>query len=41
MIECDRHGDGARGVLRAARTIRVPVDDAGVIRDADTPEDLA
>lgn len=41
MIECERHEDGARGVLRAARTIRVPTDDAGVIRDADVPEHLA
>ena len=41
MIECADHDDGARGVLRAARTIRTPVDDDGVVRDADTPEDLA
>jgi hypothetical protein len=41
MIACADHPDGARGVLRAARTIRVATGDAGVIRDADTLEDLA
>ncbi|MCE9573609.1 MAG: NTP transferase domain-containing protein [Deltaproteobacteria bacterium] len=35
------HPDGARGVLRAARTVRVAVDDPGVRRDVDTPEALA
>jgi molybdenum cofactor cytidylyltransferase len=35
------HPDGARGVLRAARTARVAVDDPGVIADVDTPADLA
>lgn len=33
--------DGARGVLRAARTVRLAVDDPGVIRDVDTPAALA
>ena len=41
MIACGDAIDGARGVLRAARVIRVPVLDDGVLRDADTPEDLA
>jgi molybdenum cofactor cytidylyltransferase len=38
------HGDnGARSVLRehAAAVIEVPCDDPGVVRDIDTPEDLA
>jgi hypothetical protein len=42
LIACVDHADGARGVLRAAaRVVRVPVLDDGVLRDADTPEDLA
>ncbi|RXZ31079.1 nucleotidyltransferase family protein [Oxalobacteraceae bacterium CAVE-383] len=38
------HGDnGARGILRghASAVIEVPCDDAGIVRDIDTPEDLA
>jgi molybdenum cofactor cytidylyltransferase len=41
LAHCEDHADGARGVLRAARVIRVAVDDPGVIRDVDVPEDLA
>jgi molybdenum cofactor cytidylyltransferase len=40
MARCDQHADGARGVLRAARVIRVAVDDPGVRRDVDVPADL-
>jgi molybdenum cofactor cytidylyltransferase len=40
MIACGDHPDGARGVLRAARVVRVSVDDPGVVRDVDRPEDL-
>lgn len=32
--------EGARGVLRAARSVGVDVDDPGVVRDVDTPADL-
>lgn len=41
LAACADAPDGARSVLRAARVIRVPVDDAGVVRDVDTPADLA
>ncbi|HTJ45562.1 MAG TPA: nucleotidyltransferase family protein [Kofleriaceae bacterium] len=41
LAACGDHPDGARGVLRAARVRRVPVDDPAILRDVDLPEDLA
>ncbi|HEU4729047.1 MAG TPA: nucleotidyltransferase family protein [Kofleriaceae bacterium] len=40
LAACAGRADGARGVLRAARSIAVEVDDPGVVRDVDTPADL-
>jgi CTP:molybdopterin cytidylyltransferase MocA len=40
LAACGRLLDGARGVLHAARGARVAVDDPGVVRDVDEPEDL-
>jgi molybdenum cofactor cytidylyltransferase len=42
LAACGGAPDGARGVLAAAgaATLRIEVDDAGVIRDVDRPEDL-
>jgi CTP:molybdopterin cytidylyltransferase MocA len=40
LAACSDQGDGARGVLRAARVAAVEVDDPGVLRDIDTPADL-
>jgi CTP:molybdopterin cytidylyltransferase MocA len=40
LAACGGRPDGARGVLRAARVAAVDVDDPGVVRDIDTPEDL-
>jgi molybdenum cofactor cytidylyltransferase len=40
LAACGADADGARGVLRTARTVRVTVDDPGVIRDVDAPADL-
>jgi molybdenum cofactor cytidylyltransferase len=40
LAACAESADGARGVLRAARVARVPVEDPGVVRDVDRPEDL-
>jgi CTP:molybdopterin cytidylyltransferase MocA len=39
LAACTDQPDGARGVLAAARTVRVEVDDPGVVRDVDRPED--
>jgi CTP:molybdopterin cytidylyltransferase MocA len=39
LAACAGHPDGARGVLRAARSIAVEVDDPGVVHDVDTPAD--
>jgi len=41
LAGCGGAADGARGVLRAARALAVEVDDPGVVRDVDTPADLA
>jgi CTP:molybdopterin cytidylyltransferase MocA len=41
LAGCGEAADGARGVLRAARLQAVDVDDPGVVRDVDTPADLA
>ena len=42
LATCGGEPDGARGVLAAAgaAVVRIEVDDAGVIRDVDLPEDL-
>lgn len=40
LAACVDHADGARGVLRAARSVAVDVDDPAVVRDVDTPADL-
>ncbi len=32
---------GARALLQAAPTLRIPTDDGGVVRDVDVPADLA
>ena len=40
LAACGEAPDGARGVIRAARVIRVPVVDPGVVRDVDVREDL-
>ncbi|MEZ4402871.1 MAG: NTP transferase domain-containing protein [Kofleriaceae bacterium] len=40
LAAAEAHPDGARGVLRG-RLAAVPVDDPGVVRDVDTPADLA
>jgi len=40
LAACGSAPEGARGVLRAANVIQVPVDDVGVVRDVDTPGDL-
>jgi CTP:molybdopterin cytidylyltransferase MocA len=39
LAACAGHPDGARGVLRAARSVAVEVDDPGVVHDVDTPAD--
>jgi CTP:molybdopterin cytidylyltransferase MocA len=39
LAACTAAPQGARGVLRAARSIDVEVDDAGVVSDVDTPAD--
>ena len=39
LAACAAAPDGARGVLRAARSIDVEVDDPGVVSDVDTPAD--
>jgi CTP:molybdopterin cytidylyltransferase MocA len=39
LAACAEQPDGARGVLAAARTVRVEVDDPGVVRDVDRLED--
>ena len=39
LAGCGALADGARGVLRGARSCVVEVDDPGVVRDADTPAD--
>jgi len=41
LASCAGAPDGARGVLRAARVVAVDVGDPGVVRDVDTPADLA
>jgi CTP:molybdopterin cytidylyltransferase MocA len=41
LAGCGASADGARGVLAAVATVRVPVDDAGVTRDVDEPADMA
>ena len=41
LAACAGEPDGARGVLRAAELVAVAVDDPGVVRDIDTPADLA
>lgn len=41
LAACGTSPDGARGVLAAAATVRVPVADAGVTRDVDEPADMA
>lgn len=43
LAACDRHPDGARGVVRADanRVVRMCVQDAGVVGDVDTPDDLS
>ncbi len=41
LATCDQREGGAREVLRAADVIAVSVDDPGVVRDVDTPADLA
>ena len=40
LAACAHEARGARGVLRAARSVAVEVDDPGVVRDIDTPADL-
>lgn len=40
LAQCADVDGGARSVLAAADTIDVPVDDAGCVRDIDTPADL-
>jgi len=40
LAACAGQPEGARGVLRAARVVTVDVDDPGVVRDVDTPDDL-
>jgi CTP:molybdopterin cytidylyltransferase MocA len=39
LAGCAGDPDGARGVLRAARSVAVEVDDPGVVHDVDTPAD--
>ena len=41
LARCTRAPQGARSVLATRDVIDVPVDDAGVVHDVDTPEDLA
>ena len=41
LAACALAPEGARSVLRGEDTIDVEVDDPGVVRDIDTPEDLA
>lgn len=40
LATCDRVDGGARAVIAALDVIDVEVDDPGVVRDVDTPEDL-
>lgn len=40
LARAHAHVDGARGILRG-QLARIPVDDAGVVRDVDHPADLA
>lgn len=39
LAACDRVEGGARAVIAKLDVVDVPVDDAGVVRDVDTPED--
>lgn len=39
LAGCDRIEGGARAVIAALDVVDVPVDDPGVVRDIDTPED--
>ena len=40
LVGCTALPDGARGVVRAARSVGVEVDDPGAVHDVDTPDDL-
>lgn len=40
LAECAEVDGGARAVIAASRVARVAVDDPGVVRDIDTPEDV-
>ncbi|MCX5745565.1 MAG: hypothetical protein NT062_24070 [Proteobacteria bacterium] len=41
LVACTHAPGGARDVLRSEDTIDLAVDDPGVVRDVDLPEDLA
>ncbi|HMG54654.1 MAG TPA: NTP transferase domain-containing protein, partial [Kofleriaceae bacterium] len=40
LVGCTALPDGARGVVRAARSVGVELDDPGTVHDVDTPDDL-